>query len=175
MIPKEKRDFSIHTSGGWKKQFQRMIRWLKVLKKNQTDYSKWKEVDIYLDIVITCFQNIFHFKDWLINDASISSTEINEFIKLHKELGLCRDICNGTKHFEIKHQASVDENFMIIRGQDPAYKKHNGPEYFILVLSKAGIHQPSELAQKCIRLWSSFIIQKNLITKNQLSTLRRLS
>lgn len=172
LTKEERQALNIYAAHGWQTQFQRTIRWLRILKDKKTDYSNWKDVNSHLDIAITCFQNIFHLKDWLLNDTTLSNIELNGFIKEHKELGLCRDICNGTKHFEIKHQASVDANFMIIRGQDPAYVKNKGPEYFILIFSKAGIHQPLELATKCIRLWSVFIIKKNIISKNRLYKLR---
>jgi len=174
MLTKEElQSLSIHATNGWQTQFQRIIRYLRILQTQKIDYSNWKDINAYLDVVITCFQNIFHLKDWLLNSTTLSNTELNKFIKQHKELGLCRDICNGTKHFEIKHHASIDKNFMIVRAQDPAYLKNKGPEYFILILSKAGIHQPFAFAKKCLQLWSDFIIEKNIASKNKLYKLRR--
>lgn len=147
---------SIHRDGGWIGQFDRMTRWYSRFKETQPWDFDAPDIEFQHDILFTCFQNIFHLKDWLINDTNIDSKVIYEFINNNIELQICRDICNGTKHFNIS-QASIDNDFTIIREYQPLHKMMNTSEWRMIVIADFNKYDLKELAQKSINLWVSFI------------------
>ncbi|NDV15730.1 hypothetical protein GO009_06795 [Muricauda sp. TY007] len=147
---------SIHRDGGWIGQFDRMTRWYYRFEKTQPWKFDAPDIDYQHDILFTCFQNIFHLKDWLINDAKIDSKTVYDFINRNIELKICRDICNGTKHFDIT-QASVDTDFTIMREYQPFHKMTKSDEYRIIVIAEFKKYELKELARKSINLWVSFV------------------
>lgn len=152
---------SVHKDGGWKGQYWRMIRWhKKFIATNPGDFES-PGIHEQLDIVYACFQNIFFLKDWLIHDAHLSSTLLNDFINNNIELQLCRDICNGTKHFNLNH-ASVDADFTIIREYNPFHKVWNEQRNNAIILSGGHKFELKKLASDCISLWDLFLLTNNL-------------
>ncbi len=157
---------SAHRHKGWKGQYDRMIRWSQRFQRAVSKDFGHRSVEIdsheYFDTLFSCLQNIFFLKDWLLNDSEISSSELNHFINSNPEMGLCRDICNGTKHFEINHP-SVDAEFSIIREYDPFHDVWNTPEYFIVILAGGEKYQPFDLINKCIDIWNKFLRERGLL------------
>jgi len=153
---------SIHKHKGWKGQYQRMIRWFNKFKNTNPGNFETFDIDEQHDVLYACFQNIFHLKDWLENNANIDKKIINKFINNNLEMRLCRDICNGTKHFELT-MASVDNDFTITREFDPFHKVFNSDKYKVIILAGGHKYELKELAWNCIQLWDSFI-ERNHIT-----------
>lgn len=106
-----------------------------------------------------CFQNIFFLKDWLKEDSILTNSELNGFINQNTEIVLCRDICTGTKHFNIKN-ASVDNEFGIIREFNPMSKFNSKPKFEILILADEQKYKPISLIEICVVLWNEFIAEK---------------
>jgi len=151
---------SIHKSEGWKGQYQRMIRWFDKFKTTDPGHFESPSIHDELDILYACFQNIFYLKDWLHYDAKVEKKLIHNFIAEHVELQLCRDICNGTKHFRLT-QASVEDDFTIIREYEPFHKTFGTKPYKVVILSGGNKFDLKELAFRCIELWEIFI-RKNI-------------
>jgi hypothetical protein len=154
---------SVHKHQGWVGQYHRMIRWYEKFKATNPGDFENPKIDEAHDLLFTCFQNIFILKDWLYHNASIPKEVLNDFIEQNIELQVCRDIGNGTKHFELK-QASLDNDFTIIREYEPFHKVWGNEPYKIILLTAGHKFELKELAWKCIQLWEEFLKTQKLIT-----------
>lgn len=103
--------FSAHSIHGWIDQFERMQRFkARALRaSNETDS---------LDFSLAFFQSCYHLKDWIPVFENIPTNEWNriweDFIIKNVEIKYCRDLCNGTKHLDVKNP-SIDPKFSISR------------------------------------------------------------
>ncbi len=162
---KSLQEISAHRDNGWKGQYNRMMRWTEKFNQISIDeYQSSDKTQLYFDTMFACFQNIFFLKDWLQNDAKVCKNKLNEFINLNKDIGLCRDICNGTKHFDIT-RASVDNEFAIIRQFNPLSKLMKQAESEIVICADGVIYKPNKLIGDCINLWDKFIAENLNLTK----------
>jgi len=152
---------SIHKYQGWEGQYYRMRRWFEKFQKTQPGNFEDPQINEEHDILYACFQNIFYMKDWLHHSAKISKAELNNFININLELKICRDICNGTKHFNL-NSASVDDDFTIIREYNPFHKILEQDECHLIILTGGHKFELKHLAWQCINLWDEFIRDHNL-------------
>lgn len=158
-------ELSFHRLGGWQGQYDRIIRWRDKFNSLTFDEKNIEKAHEYLDFMYACFQSIFHLKDWLIQESSIKKDEVFEFINSNKEIGICRDICNGTKHYNIT-SPSVDEKFGFIRSYNPFHKQFNSPKWNVVLCAGGETYKPIDLINKCIILWNEFIALKLNLNKS---------
>lgn len=158
------KELSAHRQNGWKGQYNRMIRWSKRFQEIASKNQDENKDHIYYGFFYASLQNIFFLKDWLKHDTNISNQELNHFINNNWEIGICRDICNGTKHFEINNP-SIDSDFSIIREFNPFHKTLNQTSYKIVILAGGRKIEPFQLISKCIKLWNEFIDSKLAVNK----------
>ena len=155
-------EISAHRNDGWQGQYNRMMRWFNMFRQLNLEEDKSSaKTHEYFDTMYACFQNIFFLKDWLKQDTSLTAKDLNAFINANKEIGICRDICNGTKHYELS-DASVDNEFGIIRQYNPHPGVLGNPnsEWEIIICAGGDIYKPVDLISKCIDLWDCFITDK---------------
>src|SRR5260370_12690727 len=90
-----------HLGTGWQDQRARVGRWHKRL----TSLSYGIPTDVHkaeaLDDVYAFFMNCYHLRDWIIQSEFRDRADVDAFIDGNLALSLCRDICNGMKHFRI--------------------------------------------------------------------------
>jgi len=141
-------------------QFNRMERWYQRLVSTDQGRPHHLTSDYYQDEVYAFFQNCYHLKDWIKNDesAGVTAKKVEEFINNNKELCLCADICNGTKHLMLTKPRS---------GQDPRFGQRKfkvqvgGSPTTISVKysidTSGGLVDAFELATKCLQAWENFI------------------
>lgn len=153
---------SHHTYQGWQGQFKRVKRWHQRVQKIGRAISRSSNLEEEHDIVYAFFQNCHHLKDWLKYSGTLPKEELNDFFKKHIELQICRDICIGTKHFNISNP-SVDSDLSIVS----EYVERSSTELRPYIIAKwvvlvGGIkYDIFELADKCIELWDDFLREKN--------------
>jgi hypothetical protein len=152
---------SVHKHRGWEGQYYRMLRWHEKFKKTNPGNFEDPQIDEQHDIMYACFQNIFYMKDWLHHSAGISKDILHRFLEGNLQLQACRDICNGTKHFSLRN-ASVDDDFTIIREYNPLHKVFGQDQYHLVMLGGGRQLKLKELASDCVALWSRFIEDHNL-------------
>lgn len=147
---------SAHKFGGWIGQYDRAQRW--IIRFKELKYEEYSDSNYYFDIMYTCFQNIFYIKDWLVNDntTNLNNDLLNQFINNNLEIGLCRDICNGTKHLTL-NSASVDQNFSIIREFNSLSIINNKERFDIIILVAGKKYSPIILLEECMIKWNTFI------------------
>lgn len=153
--------FGIHKKEKWVGQYKRIERWVK--KYNDFDPEQINDIsnqEEYFDIIYACFQNIFYLKDWLKESNLFSNTELNEFINNNIEIGICRDICNCTKHFNINHP-SVDSNFGFAREFNPMSAINKKPKINLVILANGRTYEVDAIIRKCIELWRDLILTKS--------------
>jgi len=154
---------SAHSSGGWRGQYERVLRWHRLVKRigrAKTDEDTEQEHDF----LYAYFQNCYQLRDWLRNAGAVAPEALREFFRLNEPMGVCRDICNGTKHWQIDH-ASVDAHFSIGREYVPTdwpgERPHVNESWFIICGgSKYDVFQ---LADTCMALWGSFLRDYSLL------------
>jgi len=152
---------SVHKHRGWVGQYNRMLRWYEKFKRSNPADFESPNAEESQDLLFTCFQNIFILKDWLHHSAGISKKDLNDFISKNIELQICRDICNGTKHFDLTN-ASVDNDFTIIREYEPFHKVLGLERNKIIILAGGHKYELKSLAWDCIKLWQEFLKNQNL-------------
>jgi hypothetical protein len=54
-----------------------------------------------LDEVFAFFMNCFHLGDWLIESGAKSAADVHRFFDTTPCMQLCRDVCNGLKHYRL--------------------------------------------------------------------------
>ena len=151
---------SAHRHRDWQGQYNRMMRWVERFKEISFQENKSNgKTHLYFDTMYACFQNIFFLKDWLVENSTLTATDLNTFINSNKEIGVCRDICNGTKHYNISN-ASVDKEFGIIRQYVPFHKVWNISEWEIVICAGGDTYKPYDLISKSVELWDDFISGK---------------
>jgi hypothetical protein len=137
--------WSTHRNGGWRGQLDRIHRWhARVVKAAKTGSAELE------DFIFVLFQNCHHLREWLEKTSTIPKDEITAFFTKTKELRLCRDLCNGTKHMSLK-SASVDAGFSI--GREYARHEPGGARMVLIADDKYDL---LELASRCVVLIDDF-------------------
>ncbi len=170
---------SRHISFGWEGQYKRVKRWydrvMKIRSRVTSNPPQQEQDEKDHDDIYAFFQNCYHLRDWLRRTNTVSHTELEKFFSKHVELGICRDICNGTKHFQIS-KPSVDAFFSIGRQfllRNPDRNDGIGDTTWFI---KAGdsTYDIFELASKCMKLWESFLASFVFNKTNPRSSMNRV-
>ncbi|HEY9684464.1 MAG TPA: hypothetical protein V6C86_22980 [Oculatellaceae cyanobacterium] len=138
-MPKLRR-MSSHDKFGWKSQFDRMCRWYDRIQQNQHE-----------DFIYAFFQNCYILRDWLLHDEVITKDEWETFIQKFKCIQLCRDLCNGTKHGQLR---PADMNRNPITGLEWSSLEDTAKSFVIIDFEKV---EPVKLAKECIEAWKTIL------------------
>lgn len=92
----------------YREQLARTRRYYERFKKLNEGKAREPSSEANMDDIYAFFQNCYHLKDWLKNDPAYtfhSGREIEEYVNQSRELSICADICNGSKHlsFDARH------------------------------------------------------------------------
>ncbi len=159
-----------HLGTGWQDQRARVGRWHKRLTSISygipTDVSKAEA----LDDVYAFFMNCYHLRDWIIKSEFRDRADVDAFIDGNLALSLCRDICNGLKHFRIDPaRASSAPNWStattfqsVVSGSTPAVpvpapgREPIPDERWDITTGTDNIDM-FELADACLAAWDRFL------------------
>jgi len=170
---------SLHAEGTWRAQYSRLCRWHQRVRALVRTEGKRTAPQDELDFIFAYFQTCFHLKEWLWKSGAVSQAETDSLTNQHFEFKLCRDICNGTKHFKISEaKASVDFHFSIQRDIDP-FEHPTAPGYresYTIIFD----HEGSRLAYdlfglelRCFEIWNAFLESKGFISPGTLAYMPR--
>jgi hypothetical protein len=124
----------------WEEQYFRMLRSVQRVKKyydgliGLDHYDGSQAFLEFRDFVIHVFQDIFHLRDWLKNDSSVTvvNADIDALFSRNPgaspNLHIARDIANGSKHLVIT-SPSQSQNTKIAP---------TGPSLFLSVMKEQG-------------------------------------
>jgi len=140
-------------------QFERVKRSLVRIEnqdRNSTEYD---------DDLWHFFQDCYHLKDWIKNDPNIPydvKGETEYYVKNNKELRICADLANRSKHLKLILEPREDADITnrsvnIIVGPEPSTREvtitlRNGCKFTAL-----------EVAREAVKAWESFLSKNNLI------------
>jgi hypothetical protein len=91
--------------GGYKEQFQRVLRYLEKVKNQDRGTLE------YSDDIWAFFQNCWHLKDWIKNDPMLPANIRNSIEKEaehFESLMICADLTNRSKHLQLKQKIRKD-------------------------------------------------------------------
>jgi hypothetical protein len=149
--------WSVHKNGGWRGQLERTRRWHARVRALQAQKGIYVEVED-LDILYAFFQNCHHLREWLHLSRDIPHKDIDDFVAQHKQLGVARDIANGTKHFHIS-RPSIDALFSIGREYEPPPHPGAAPGQRWFVIA-GEMYDIFDLTDTCMQLWDLFLANR---------------
>jgi hypothetical protein len=83
--------WSVHMSGGWRTQLDRVRRWHR-RASNATDPTD------RCDCLYAFFESAFHLRDWLKDTGAVPEAELQNLFETNEDMRLCRDLANSHKH-----------------------------------------------------------------------------
>ena len=163
------------TDISWKLHIKKINRWLKRLEKFCEERSHKGEFEDQLDFLEVFFIHCYHLKDYLKNSCYFDKDTVESFVKSNKELRICRDICNQTKHL-VCDNPSIDPDIKKYKIFVPYSLKSERPhemyDWQIWLYDKDREETLKlnglQLARKCIELWGKFTTGNNLIEAERL-------
>jgi hypothetical protein len=89
---------------GWQSQLARVERWhIRALSAVSNGEAHAE------DYIYALFQCAYHLRDWLQNSGAACQRELDELMSRNPALKLCRDVCNGSKHFTLDQRTTTDQ------------------------------------------------------------------
>jgi hypothetical protein len=143
-------------------QIERTRRYLKRLRDiyNEVPYTADTR-EYYIDDAHSFFIHCYHISDWIIhlNLLGLGKKDVDAFIEAHNELRICADLCNGTKHCELKYirtsrQPHIASWTFSSDGMNDKMKTTKGK---FCILSGDKFYDALELAETCMKLWDEYI------------------
>ena len=146
----------------WMAQFLRLNRcYERVLSlKRKSENEQLNASDI--DMLISYFQNCYHLRDWLESSKSELTDDIKRLFDNSFEMRICRDICCGFKHKNLKRPL-LDADFNLYREYDhfaaEAYPGKNPEIYNIAFADGDNIRKFNvfDLVDRCFSHWTDFL------------------
>lgn len=140
-------------------QFERAKRWHERFREVTEGRAHDRPVESATDDAYAFFQNCYHVKDWIIEDAAVEirykKCVVEQFINESRSLAVCADLCNATKHMVVKHPRS---------GQLPEFARADigldisaqtiGVRFEIS--TACGARDAFDLATECLSDWDHF-------------------
>jgi hypothetical protein len=141
--------WSIHMTGGWRTQLDRVQRWHSRIQTASTQQDT-------NDFLYAFFENAFHLRDWLSDTGAVTKEQLDALFSSSVEMRLCRDLANAHKHFSL-NRPSQPEPPSEAREYVPG-NRHQGPSTRLVVISEWEKYDPIELAGAVLACWEKFIM-----------------
>lgn len=147
-----------------KEQFNRLRRWRKrledIFQHKYTTLNKPENDEDNRDFIYAFFLNCYHLKDWVIQSGLIKKELVYDFVESNKDMKICRDICNGVKHFKVKNPSINPDVSRTLHSSVYSIAFNNAepeikPVYWI-VPEKHPV-DAFGLAVNCFYLWEGFL------------------
>jgi hypothetical protein len=155
-----------HLGTGWQDQRTRVGRWHKRLAAIRRGIPPDMSQAEALDDVYAFFMNCYHLRDWIIKSGFREQTAVDAFVEGDLALRLCRDICNGLKHFRIHAKgasapnwstATVFPSTMVRAVPVPAAGREPIPDERWEITTGADNIDMFDLADRCLAAWDGFL------------------
>lgn len=92
---------------GWQSQLERVERLHRRAIRALDPYNGRVDQDA-LDFIYAVFQSAYHLRDWLQNSGAALKADLDRLMASSHALQLCRDFCNGSKHFSLNATSKSD-------------------------------------------------------------------
>jgi|SRR3989338_607220 len=146
-------------------QIERTRRYLKRVRDIYAGvpYIKKGMREYYVDDVLSFFIHCYHIADWIVtlNVLGVKRENVDTFINAHPELRICADLCNGTKHCDLrnkrtKRQPHLGSWSFESDGTNGVFHTTKGE---FQILSDGNWYDALDLAESCMRLWDDFVAE----------------
>lgn len=115
------------------------------------------------DFVYAFCQTAYHLRDWLQKSGAASQAELDALMKDIPALKLCRDICNGSKHFRLDSSRTETDHIGLMREYVPPIGTtgtggSSRPRIFVFEGQNGAIEmvEVRDLMRECVEAWSRF-------------------
>jgi len=121
--------------------------------------------DAALDRVLSFFETIHHFKDWLRNDpkSGVTKTDVHAVIDSSLALQLCADLANGSKHLKLTNSQTGDLGTTIARNDVSVFVGTGTSAHRFYIASRGADHDVLEIAEQAVEAWTIFLSRRNFI------------
>lgn len=155
----------------WRDQYDRAHRYLARVTEIASGVTHVCSALNYTDDMLAFFQNCYHLKDWIKNDASLdpfTRCAVECHVSANRELRLCADIANGAKHLAVTRSRSKEN------------PKLGATDYHVVVADGPGVGPTTlsantkvdtttdpttviQLANKCMEQWDAYLRERGLL------------
>jgi len=149
------------------KQFERVKRSLRKIEIENQDRDSTE----YDDDLWHFFQDCHHLKDWIINDPDIPDEvkgietkvgeNIEKFVSNNKELRVCADLANRSKHLELTRHSREDAK-VTSRNVNIDLNLGTSTCEHIITLGNGRKRIALDVAREAVEAWESFLSENNL-------------
>lgn len=132
---------------------------------NQTDYE---------DNLWYFFQTAWHLKDWIKNDPSLKTFEIEKIVENYHSLRICADLANRSKHLKLTRHIREDAKYFgndvtvrlgvseidyedLIKGKIPMGTTESVAYTYYIIDKSTARHKAIDLASQIIKDWDDII------------------
>ncbi len=146
------------------RKYGSMIRAYERFKQISTNNGSSISLHAARDAADEFFQHCYHLKDWLKNDSTTSSLDVESFINASRPLSLAADYCNSIKHAGLKRSPRSGTT---IQRTNVHTKLDITPQGFIatsrLEIAVSGAEYDAfKVATDCVNEWESFLASNNI-------------
>ena len=146
------------------------MQWNRVLRRLddvRTVYAgREGGTDSAVDAVQSFFEAIHHLKDWLGNDSSSGMTKADgdSLINGSRNLQLCADLANGSKHLTLTSSRTGDPSTTIGRNDVNIDLGSGNASHQFYVQSAGAEYDVLQIAEAAVDDWRVFLNTRGLLT-----------
>jgi len=109
------------------------------------------------DDVLSFFVHCHHIADWIatLNLVGVERSEVEGFVDEHRELRICTDLSNGTKHCRLTRKTRTKRQPHLASTQFRSGGGYTKGKFQIL--SDDEFFDALKLAEDCMKLWDEFV------------------
>ncbi len=114
------------------------------------------------DLIYAFCQAAYHLRDWLQNSGAASQADLDALMSGTPALKLCRDVCNGSKHFRLDPSRTATDHIGLMREYVPPIGTTgpggSRPRIFVFEGQDGAIEMVEirDLMKECVQAWSRF-------------------
>jgi hypothetical protein len=152
---------------GYRHQLDRARRFLEYVLREPDDWHDMMSEVEFQDMMWSFFQHCWHVKDWILNDPLASTTQKEAACEMaHKSdvLRICQDLCNGTKHLQLRRPGSGSgaSHRYVDATIDPGAGRFERDCMFDD--GRGNLISGKKLARECIAEWERILASQGLPT-----------
>lgn len=138
---------------GWQGQLARVERWrrrtLDALRNGDPNGE---------DFLYAFCQSAYHMRDWLLNSGAADQQSLQKLMTETRSLRVCRDVCNGSKHFALNPKMTSTARIGLMREYIPGPGPGERLRLIAVVGQDGGINyfKITELLDECVGAWRDF-------------------
>ena len=152
-----------NVSSGYREQYEGTKRYFKRLTDLKSGIAHVSDSQVYTDDLYAFFQNCYHLKDWIRNDAACSAwSDVETHITSNRYLRICADLCNGTKHLALIRRRSPENPAFSGGDINLEITDGIGREKIKIAIdfkisTSSGDLDGLDVAHQCMQAWAAFL------------------